>query len=159
MSVLGAALSVAPDCRDYVEFSGEFSIVLGPGGSKTIRQMITKQDMNRSPNNGASFINVCYGDLATTDAFRQALSGFVHGEVVPATGWWFDPVTVAAGTEPQAWDFDGDGVPDGIIWVLADCKTTGDARPCEDATSKDRSGNGVVTYLAPGGLLDPYGRG
>ena len=159
MSVLGAALSVAPDCRDYVEFSSEFSIVLGPGGSKTIRQMITKQDMNRSPNNGASFINVCYGDLATTDAFRQALSGFLHGAVVPATGWWFDPVTVAAGTEPQAWDFDGDGVPDGIIWVLAECKTTGDVRPCESATSKDRSGNGVVTYLAPGGLLDPYGRG
>jgi hypothetical protein len=159
MSVLGASLDLAPDCRDYVEFSGEFSIVVGPGGDKTISQTITKQDMNRSPNNGASFINVCYGDLATTEAFEQALGDFGHGDVVPATGWWFDPVTVAAGTEPQAWDFDGDGIPDGIIWVLADCRTTGDVRPCEDATSKDRAGNGVVTYLAPGGLLDPYGRG
>jgi hypothetical protein len=160
LSVLGASLGVAPNCDDYTEFSSEFAVVVGPGGSKSIRQYISKQDMNKLPNNGASFINVCYGDLAPP-AFEDALSHLHSGDDVPASGWWFNPVTVAAGTQPQAWDFDGDvgRIPDGIIWVLANCTTTGGTRPCEDATSKDRAGNGVVIYRAPDGLLDPYGRG
>jgi len=157
LSVLDGTLGVAPDCRDYQEFSREFAIVLGPGGSKSIRQFITKQDMNSLPNNGASFLNVCYGDLAPP-AFEAAVGALASGTVVAPDEWWFDPLTVAAGTVPQAWDFDGDAISDGIIWVLAECKTTDGIRPCEDATSKDRAGNGAVTSLAPGGLLDPYGR-
>jgi hypothetical protein len=158
LSVLAGTLGVAPDCRDYEEFSSEFAIVQGPGGSKSIRQFITKQDMNRLPNNGASSINVCYGDLAPP-AFEATVGALAPGAVVEPDGWWFAAVTVAAGTVPQAWDFDGDGIPDGVIWVLANCKATSGVRPCEDSASKDRAGNGVVTYLAPSGVLDPYGRG
>jgi hypothetical protein len=49
-----------PDCVGYTEFSSDWAQVVGPDRSKLLRYQIDKTVMNRQPNNGASFLQMCF---------------------------------------------------------------------------------------------------
>lgn len=49
-----------PDCVGYTEFSSDWAMVLGPDRSKLVRYQIDKKVMNKQPNNGASFLQMCF---------------------------------------------------------------------------------------------------
>jgi hypothetical protein len=49
-----------PDCAGYTEFSADWALVLGPDRSKLVVFQIDKKVMNQQPNNGASFLQMCF---------------------------------------------------------------------------------------------------
>jgi hypothetical protein len=49
-----------PDCVGYTEFSAEWAFVLGPDRNKLVTYQIDKKVMNAQPNNGASFLQMCF---------------------------------------------------------------------------------------------------
>lgn len=49
-----------PDCVGYTEFSSDWAMVLGPDRTKLVRYQIDKKVMNKQPNNGASFLQMCF---------------------------------------------------------------------------------------------------
>lgn len=114
-----------PDCADYVEYSSDWALVLGPDRQKTVTYTIDKRVMNANPNNGASFLQMCFAA----------------------------PFTFAtrAGGAPQEADVDGDGNVDWYYATLPDCG----APPCVASRRKDRAGNGVIEVRAPAGAEDP----
>ncbi|HET8953049.1 MAG TPA: carboxypeptidase-like regulatory domain-containing protein, partial [Solirubrobacteraceae bacterium] len=114
-----------PDCAGYEEYSSDWAVVLGPDRQKRVTYTIDKRVMNASPNNGASFLQMCFAA----------------------------PFTFAtrAGAPPAEADVDGDGHTDWYYATLPDCGTA----PCVASRRKDRAGNGVIEVRAPAGAEDP----
>jgi hypothetical protein len=114
-----------PDCAGYEEYSSDWALVLGPDREKRVTYTIDKRVMNASPNNGVSFLQMCFAA----------------------------PFTFAtrAGAPPAEADVDGDGHTDWYYATLPDCG----APPCVASRHKDRAGNGVIEVRAPAGAEDP----
>ena len=49
-----------PDCAGYEEYSADWALVLGPDRQKLVVFTIDKRVMNASPNNGVSFLQMCF---------------------------------------------------------------------------------------------------
>ena len=100
-------------------------MIEGPDREKTVTATIDKSVMNAQPNNGASFLQMCFGA----------------------------PYTFAtrAGTTLTSVDTNGDSVPDFFYGLLPDCG----ARPCVSSRNKTNAGDGVIVTLSPGGTQDP----
>ena len=114
-----------PDCAGYEEYSSDWAVVLGPDRQKRVTYTIDKRVMNASPNNGASFLQMCFA--------------------APY------PFTTRAGAPPAEADVDGDGHTDWYSATLPDCGTA----PCVASRNKDRAGSGVIEVRAPAGAEDP----
>ena len=114
-----------PDCAGYEEYSSDWALVLAPDRQKLVTYTIDKRVMNASPNNGASFLQMCFAA----------------------------PFTFAtrAGAPPAEADVDGDGHTDWYYATLPDCG----APPCVASRHKDRAGSGVIEVRAPAGAEDP----
>jgi hypothetical protein len=114
-----------PDCAGYDEFSGDWATVIGPDRAKLVSFAIDKQVMNASPNNGASFLQMCF-----------------------AAPFRFTP---RPGSTLQELDLDGVPGPDTFVALLPDCGEP----PCVSGRHKDRAGDGIIEAEAPGGSDDP----
>ena len=114
-----------PDCAGYEEYSADWALVLGPDREKLVVFTIDKRVMNASPNNGVSFLQMCFAA----------------------------PFTYATrtGAPPAQVDADGDGLTDWFVATLPDCGVP----PCVVSRHKDKAGNGVIEVRAPGGTVDP----
>jgi hypothetical protein len=125
---------VALDCAGYTEFSPDTALVaLTAARTKTATLTISKQQMNLFPNNGASFLELCFGspEPFTTKSGAPAI---VQG----------------------SFDWDGDGTADPVyVGLLPDCG----AAPCVSKRRKTGSGSGVIDAKLPAGLGDPAMRG
>jgi hypothetical protein len=101
--------------------------------SKTATLTIPKRLVNASPNNGASFFQVCFGSP--------------------------EPFTTATGApaQPQGtFDWNADGVPEPVLaGLLPSCGTA----PCVSKRNKTGSGDGVIEMRLPSSLADPKARG
>jgi len=127
----------APDCPGYTELSPDWVVLdaTSPTRTKTATLTIPKQLMNATANNGASFLQLCFGSPA---AFTTK----------PGTPL----VTLNV-------DVDGDGVPDN--WyegLLPDCGSSFPP-PCVSSRNKTGSGDGVIVANLPAGSADPHMRG
>ena len=102
--------------------------------TKTLTMQIAKQLMNALPNNGASFLEFCFGSPA--------------------------PFMTKAGTTSVAqgtFDWNKDGTADPVyVGLLPDCGVS--APPCVSSRNKTGSGDGVIVANLPAGLVDPLGR-
>jgi hypothetical protein len=122
------------DCSGYTEFSPDTAIITYSTDTrtKTVTETIDKSQMNLFPNNGASFLNVCFGSPV--------------------------PFTTADGSQATvqaSYDWDGNGTLDPVyVGLLPDCG----ARPCVSKRNKTNAGDGVITSLLPAGLGDPWHR-
>ena len=114
-----------PDCAGYEEFSADWALVLGPDRQKLVVFTVDKRVMNASPNNGVSFLQMCFA--------------------APF------PYATRTGAPPAQVDVDGDGLTDWFVATLPDCG----APPCVAARHKDKAGSGVIEVRAPGGTEDP----
>jgi hypothetical protein len=114
-----------PDCAGYDEYSADWASVIGPDRSKLITFAIAKQVMNASPNNGASFLQMCF-----------------------AAPFRFAP---RPGSTLQELDLDAVPGADTFVALLPDCG----APPCVSARHKDNAGRGIIEAKAPGGTDDP----
>ena len=95
-----------PDCVGYTEFSSDWAAVLGPDRSKLVRFQIDKNVMNRQPNNGASFLQMCFAapfPFATRPGTPLTQVGDMFVGLLPDCG--VEPC-VASRSKTQA----GDGV-------------------------------------------------
>jgi hypothetical protein len=125
------------DCAGYTEMSPDWVVVEATSAARTKSATLTipKTLMNASTNNGASFIEMCFGSP--------------------------DPFTVKPGTTLTTLhvDVNGDGVLDN--WyegLLPDC--SGSFPPaCVSARKKTGSGDGVIVATLPAGAADPHMRG
>lgn len=101
--------------------------------SKTATLTIPKQLMRENPNNGASFLDLCFGSP--------------------------EPFTTASGApaQPQGtFDWNADGVPEPVYaGLLPSCGTA----PCVSKRNKTGSGDGVIEMRLPSSLADPKARG
>lgn len=113
------------DCAGYKELTASPTVIEGPDREKTVTATIDKSVMNAQPNNGASFLQMCFGA----------------------------PYTFATrpGTTLTSVDTNGDSVPDFFYGLLPDCG----ARPCVSSRNKTNAGDGVIVTLSPGGTQDP----
>jgi hypothetical protein len=113
------------DCAGYKELTASPTVIEGPDRTKTVTATIDKTVMNAQPNNGASFLQMCFGAPYT----------FATRPGTPLTG------------------VDTDGIPgnDFYFGLLPDCGTA----PCVSSRNKTRAGDGVIVTLAPGGDKDP----
>ena len=92
------------------------------GRTKTAVLEIDKRDMQTVPNNGASFLQICF---ASPHAF---------------------PTRTGTAVVDGSFDWDGDGVPEPVYeGLLPDCG----APPCVSKRQKNGQGDGVVTVLLP----------
>jgi len=114
-----------PDCAGYEEYSADWAIVIGPDRQKTVVYSIDKRVMNANPNNGVSFVQMCFAA----------------------------PFTFAtrSGLPPAEFDTDGDGDTDWFVATLPDCGVA----PCVAGRRKDKAGNGIIEVKAPAGAEDP----
>jgi hypothetical protein len=113
------------DCAGYKELTGSATVIDGPDRAKTVTSTIDKSVMNAQPNNGASFLQMCFGA-----PYRFATRpGSTLAEV----------------------DTNGDGSPDFFYGLLPDCGSA----PCVSSRNKDKAGDGVIVTQAPGGTQDP----
>ena len=113
------------NCADYDELTPSATFVEGPSRIKTVTATIDKHVMNQQPNNGASFLQMCFG------------APYQFG--------------TRPGSTLTGVDTDGDGVDDFFYGLLPDCGTP----PCVSARNKTNAGDGVITTQAPGGSQDP----
>jgi hypothetical protein len=101
--------------------------------SKTATLTIPKRLVNASPNNGASFLALCFGSP--------------------------EPFTTVSGApaQPQGtFDWNADGVPEPVYaGLLPPCGTA----PCVSKRNKTGSGDGVIAVRLPSSLADPKMRG
>jgi hypothetical protein len=125
------------DCAGYTEMSPDWVVVEATSSARTksATLIIPKRLMNAVANNGASFIEMCFG--------------------AP------EPFTVKPGTTRTVLnvDVDGDGVLDN--WyegLLPDC-SPGFPPPCVSSRKKTGSGDGVITATLPASGADPHMRG
>jgi hypothetical protein len=128
--LLDNGLGVLIDCRfdevtDYHELTATPTVIEGPDRAKTVTSTIDKSVMNAQPNNGASFLQMCFGAPYT----------FATRPGTPLTGV----------------DTDGNGVNDFFYGLLPDCGTA----PCVSSRNKTKAGDGVIVTQAPGGTGDP----
>jgi hypothetical protein len=128
----GAGLAL--DCDGYTELTVGTAVFDVTGGrTKTARLEIDKRAMASVPNNGASFLELCFGSAQPFTTKSGAPS-------------------VVAGS----YDWDGDGVLEPVHrGLLPDCGAA--APPCVTKRHKDGSGDGVIEALLPAG--DPAMRG
>ena len=125
---------LALDCDGYDELTfGTAVFDVTAERTKTATLEVDKREMAALPNNGASFLNLCFGapEPFTTKSGAQA---------------------GAAGT----FDWDGDGTATPVYrGLLPDCGVA--APPCVTKRHKNGSGDGVIEALLPAG--DPAMRG
>jgi hypothetical protein len=126
----GAGLAL--DCADYTELTAGTAVFGVTGGrTKTAQLQIDKRDMAAVPNNGASFLQLCFGSP--------------------------EPFTTKSGTPAVvagSFDWDGDGTMDDVFaGLLPDCGLP----PCVSKRQKTGSGDGVIEASLPAG--DPGMRG
>ena len=128
---LSVGAGLALDCEGYQELTASAVVFDVTGGrEKTGVLNIDKKDMQAVPNNGASFLQVCFASP--------------------------HPFATRTGTAvvDGSFDWNGDGVPEPVYeGLLPDCG----APPCVSKKQKTGSGNGVVTVSLPPG--DPGMRG
>jgi hypothetical protein len=113
------------DCAGYKELTASPTVIEGPDRTKTVTATIDKTVMNAQPNNGASFLQMCFGA-----PYRFATR----------------PGTALTGV-----DTNGDSVADFFYGLLPDCG----APPCVSSRNKTKAGDGVIVTQAPGGTQDP----
>jgi hypothetical protein len=125
------------DCPGYTELSPDWVVLdaTSPTRTKSATLTIPKRLMNATTNNGASFLEMCFGSPS--------------------------PFTTKPGTPLVTLhvDVDGDGVPDN--WyegLLPDCGSSFPP-PCVSARKKTGSGDGVIVANLPAGSADPHMRG
>ena len=123
--VLDNAIGVAIDCTGYDELTATPTVIEGPNRAKTVTSTIDKRTMNQLPNNGASFLQMCFGAPYT----------FATRPGTPLTGV----------------DTNGDSVADFFYGLLPDCGTA----PCVSSRNKTKAGDGVIVTQAPAGTQDP----
>ena len=100
------------------------------GRTKTAVLRIDKRDMQSVPNNGATFLQICF---ASPHPF---------------------PTRTGAAVIDGSFDWNGDGVPEPVYeGLLPDCG----APPCVSKRQKNGQGDGVITVRLPAG--DPGMRG
>jgi hypothetical protein len=123
--VLDNGVGVAIDCAGYTELTATPTVIEGPDRAKTVTSTIDKRVMNAQPNNGASFLQMCFGA----------------------------PYTFATrpGSTLTGVDTNGDSVDDFFYGLLPDCG----APPCVSSRKKTNAGDGVITTQTPGGTQDP----
>jgi hypothetical protein len=128
--LLDKGVGVQIDCRfdeltDYHELTATPTVIEGPDRAKTVTSTIDKSVMNAQPNNGASFLQMCFGA----------------------------PYTFATrpGTPLKGIDTNGDSVADFFYGLLPDCGTA----PCVSSRNKTKAGDGVIVTQAPAGTNDP----
>ena len=125
------------DCAGYEEISPDTALVdfTSPNRTKQVTLTFDKKAMTRSPNNGAAFLELCFGSP--------------------------QPFTTKAGgmSVPQgSFDWDGDGTTEPVYaGLLPDCGAH--APPCVTSRTKVGAGDGVIGALMPAGLGDPAMRG
>jgi hypothetical protein len=123
--VLDNGIGVAIDCAGYDELTATPTVIEGPNRAKTVTSTIDKRTMNQLPNNGASFLQMCFGA----------------------------PYTFATrpGTSLTGVDTNGDSVADFFYGLLPDCG----APPCVSSRKKTNAGDGVIVTQTPAGTGDP----
>jgi hypothetical protein len=123
--VLDNGVGVAIDCAGYTELTATPTVIEGPNRAKTVTATIDKRVMNAQPNNGASFLQMCFGA----------------------------PYTFATrpGSTLTGVDTHGDSVNDFFYGLLPDCGTA----PCVSSRKKTNAGDGVIVTRAPAGSGDP----
>jgi hypothetical protein len=123
--VLDNGVGVAIDCAGYTELTATPTVIEGPDRAKTVTSTIDKRVMNSQPNNGASFLQMCFGA----------------------------PYTFATrpGSTLTGVDTNGDSVDDFFYGLLPDCG----APPCVSSRKKTNAGDGVITTQTPAGTQDP----
>jgi hypothetical protein len=123
--VLDNGVGVQIDCVGYDELTATPTVIDGPDRAKTVTSTIDKSRMNQLPNNGASFLQMCFGA----------------------------PYTFATqpGTTLTGVDTNGDSVADFFYGLLPDCGTA----PCVSSRNKTNAGDGVIVTQAPAGTEDP----
>ena len=128
---LSVGAGLALDCDGYQELTVSAVVFDVTGGrEKTAVLTINKKDMQSVPNNGASFLQICFG----------APHSF--------------PTRTGTAVVDGSFDWNGDGVPEPVYeGLLPDCG----APPCISKQQKTGSGDGVVTVSLPPG--DPGMRG
>jgi hypothetical protein len=113
------------DCAGYKELTASPTVIEGPDRTKTVTATIDKSVMNQQPNNGASFLQMCFGA-----PYRFA---------------------TRPGSTLTELDTDGNGTKDFFYGLLPDCG----APPCVSSRKKTNAGDGVIVTQAPGGTKDP----
>jgi hypothetical protein len=123
--LLDNGVGVAIDCAGYTELTATPTVIEGPDRAKTVTATIDKRVMNAQPNNGASFLQMCFGA----------------------------PYTFATrpGSTLKGVDTDGNGINDFFYGLLPDCGPA----PCVSSRKKTNAGDGVITTQTPGGTQDP----
>jgi hypothetical protein len=131
---LSFGAGIALDCDGYDELTGGTALFGVTGGrTKTARLQVDKREMAALPNNGASFLELCFG---SPDPFTTK-----SGVAAPVAG---------------SFDWDGDGVLEPVYrGLLPDCGPAG--ATCVSKRQKTGSGDGVIEALLPAG--DPAMRG
>jgi hypothetical protein len=125
------------DCAGYTELSPDTALltVSSPNRTKAVTLTISKKLMQQDTNNGASFLQFCFGSP----------SPFLTKSGV---------ISAQQGT----FDWDSDGAPDPVyVGLLPDCGVA--APPCVVSRNKDKAGAGVIQANLPAGLVDPMWRG
>ena len=122
---LSNGIGVPIDCSGYDELTATPTVIEGPDRAKTVTSTIDKSVMNQLPNNGASFLQMCFGA----------------------------PYTFATRPGTKLKGIDTDGIPgnDFFYGLLPDCG----AAPCVSSRKKTNAGDGVIVTQAPGGTKDP----
>jgi hypothetical protein len=118
-------IGVPIDCSGYDELTATPTVIEGPDRAKTVTATIDKSVMNQLPNNGASFLQMCFGA-----PYRFA---------------------TRPGSTLTELDTDHNGTKDFFYGLLPDCGTA----PCVSSRKKTNAGDGVIVTQAPGGTQDP----
>jgi hypothetical protein len=123
--ILSNGTGVDIDCAGYNELTATQTVIDGPNRAKTVTSTIDKRVMNAQPNNGASFLQMCFGA----------------------------PYTFATrpGSTLEGVDTDGNGINDFFYGLLPDCGPA----PCVSSRNKTNAGDGVIVTRAPASSLDP----
>ena len=122
---LDNGLSFEMNCGGYAELTATPTVVEGPARAKIVTATIDKSTMNKQPNNGASFLQMCFGANFT--------------------------FTTRPNTSLTPVDTNSDGVPDFFYGLLPDCGT----EPCVSARNKTNAGDGVIVVKTSEVTGDP----
>jgi hypothetical protein len=125
------------DCAGYDEVSADTALVdfSSPNRTKQATLTFDKKLMALTPNNGASFLEFCFGSPAPFPTKAGGLSA-----------------------QQGSFDWNGDGTAEPLYaGLLPDCGAA--APPCVTARKKVGAGDGQISALIPAGLGDPAMRG
>jgi hypothetical protein len=117
------------DCAGYDELTADTAVFDVTGDREKVTTMtIDKKTMATVPNNGASFLQVCFA--APNNQFQTRTGAPVR--------------------DGQDFDWNGDGVAEPVYkGLLQDCSAA--APPCVSKRQKTGSGNGVIEARLPAG--------